>query len=278
MHKYAYLETEGSSLSLEENLKNSLALSQELLEAPITPSWDKLMEKWKNISDSFSLFFPRSFVIIHDIKTHKAVFVRGLSALGYQDDYLITARDITHENQRAIMAYQSSMVHKVFLREPGLIKERGMTYCNTRSLKDKSGVYWLVSQIVTPAQYDRNGRMARYLVSYRLLREYNGEPYLTNIYTHPECATAQKELRRRLEVIRLGMLRGLGFTRRQQEVIEYMGEDFSKATILGTMGINETGLKKHREKILAIGRQLFPINNFKTASDVIDYLKRQGII
>jgi len=281
MEKYKYLDIKGSSLSLEENLQHSLALSQELLEAPIRPTWDEIMSKWEKISQSYSFFFPRSFVIIHDVKSHQAVFARGLNAIGYKDDYLITAREIvnmTHKNQQAILAYQSSMVHKVFLIEPELIKDQGMIYCNTRSLKDKSGIDWLVSQTVTPAQYDKNGRMARYLISYRILREYNGEPYLTNIYTRPECATAQKELRRRLERIRLGMLGGLGFTRRQQEVIEYMGEGFSKAVILETMGINETGLKKHREKILAKGRKLFPINDFKTALDIVKYLKRQGAI
>ena len=81
-----------------------------------------------------------------------------------------------------------------------------------------------------------------------------------------------------MERIRLGMLRGLGFTRRQLEVIEYMAAGYSNNEIEETMGIKYAGLKKHREKIIKMGNKLFPINDFKTAADIVNYLQKQGII
>jgi len=279
--KYPYLPPYNKDLSPVDNLQKSMLIAKEVLDESVNPPWKEVKELFEKTRSIIGFCSPRTFLQIFDVSTTSAVMSYGLDLLGYEVDYRMTEKDainFTHENQRALFAYQTSMVYRVFLEEPELVRDTGTVYSMTRSLRARDGIYWVVNQATIPIQYDENGRMVRYLSSYRILGKYRGEPFETAIYTSPNYPKAQEELRKRLAWIKLNMLSGLGFTRRQREVIEYAGEGFSKADILETMGIGETGLKKHREKILSMGRILFPKNDFKEALDVVNYLKKQGII
>ncbi|MFK7979274.1 MAG: hypothetical protein AB8G86_04795 [Saprospiraceae bacterium] len=287
MQKYSYLRPYDKSLSPVENLQKAMLVANEILGEPVSPSSETIKEQLEQTRNILGFCSPRTFIQVFDVSTTSAVFSYGLELLGYGVDYRMTGRDainFTHENQRSLFAYQTAMVYRIFLEEPELVYNNGTVYSTTRSLKtnyvDKKDepIYWVVNQLTTPLQYDSNGRMVRYLSSYRILGEYKGEAFETALYTDPKYKKEQTEIRKRLRWIKVNMLEGLGFTRKQKEVIEYTGEGIETAAILQTMGIQKKGLDKHRRWILAKGKELFPENDFEVALDVIKYLKKQGII
>ena len=65
-------------------------------------------------------FFLQELLLqILDVGTTGAVLSHGMSLLGYDDNYLMTANEainFTHISQRALFAYQTAMVYRVFFR------------------------------------------------------------------------------------------------------------------------------------------------------------------
>ena len=165
-----------------------------------------------------------------------------------------------------------------FLEEPELINNTGTAYSMTRSIKSKNGKYWLVNQITTPIQYDSNGRMAKYLSSYRILKKYEGEPFETEIYTDSKYPDTQEKLRKRLNRIRANMLEGLGFTKTERWIIGHMANGVSSKGIMQMMEISRSTLDNHRSAIIQKAKDIFFKNDFKYSSDVVRYLHKQGII
>ena len=206
---------------------------------------------------------------------------RGLSLLGYPDDWLFTVSDTLarcHENQRRLLHYQTESVYRVFAEKPHLIKGKKVTYCNIRTFRDAHGVYWRVHQASSPAQYDARGQLVRYLSYYTLLGKYNGEPFETEIYTDPRFPKEEQELMRELQRIKQGWLAGLGFSPKEEAVIRLMAVTDSKKDIAESMDIHPRTVDKHRLSILEKGRDIFPLNDFSTAQDVVRYLERQWLL
>ena len=194
----------------------------ELLGEGVDPSWEEVLCKWNNMCHYRA---PRMFMYIVDLKENKTILSSGLSLLGYRDDRIFTAEEIiqmTHLNQRRLLQYQTLKVYETFFENTELSYKKGTVYCSHRALVDAHGKYWLVHQASTPIQYDANRVMTKYLSTYRIIGEYTGDALETEVYTNPKYPEAQKELRMLIKKIKANMLEGLGFSKTQEQIIEYL--------------------------------------------------------
>jgi hypothetical protein len=242
------------------------------------PPWSEVSKKWMAFCAHRP---PRTFLQIFDVSLGRSVQANGFSLLGYRDDREFSTGELlelTHENQRRLLAFQTECVYRVFIEKPELIKEKGVTYCNIRSFRDAQGQYWRVHQASTPFQYDQKGRLVRYLSHYRIIGRYNGEPFETGIYTDPRFPGEQRLLMEELKKIKNDLLRGLGFSPREEKVIRLMAKGIDKEGIARDLGITARTVDKHRSNILDKGRIYFPLNNFSQSSDVVRFLDRQWLL
>jgi len=126
--------------------------------------------------------------------------------------------------------------------------------------------------------------MVRYLSTYLILGEYRGEPFETDVYTNSAYPEIQKILQEKVRAIKESMLQGIGFSRTQKQVIDEMvleiyGSGKAKAnSIAEKMGIAPKTLRYHNSKIIEKAREVFPLNTFDKAQDVVRYLMQQNIV
>lgn len=245
---------------------------------PVDPPWSEVQKKWDAACRSRE---PRTFLQLFDAREGRTVRTAGLHLLGYEDGREFNTAQLlqlTHENQRMLLHYQTSMVYRVFAERPELIYGKDVVYCNIRSFMDAAGQFWRVHQVSVPAQYDQICRLVRYLSYYRILGKYNGEPFETDIYTSPKFPEEGRLLMLELKRIKDEALQGLGFTQKEEDVIRLMAANCSRAAIAETMNITPRTVDKHRLNILEKGRLFFPLNDFSQAADVVRYLDRQWLL
>ncbi len=262
-----------------QHLEEVYADINELVGEPTDPSSGEVMNLWKSKIQSPPL---RTIQYIIDVKLNRMILARGMSLLGFRDDMTFSGLEfmnLFHENQRLLLIYQTLSIYEIFLSDPDLIKRSNPIYCTSRGMKDKSGNYWLVHQTATPIQYDEKGHVVKYYNEYRVLGKYRGEALETNIYTSPELVQEQRQLNIKMDGIKSRMIHVLGFTLKTGIILESMARGTSKKDMLELIEAKSTRtIDYHRRKILDAGKEAFPLNDFRSASDVVDYLVRQKII
>lgn len=224
---------------------------------------------------------PRTMLLLMDVAEARAIQSCGMEILGYAPGWLPGLDDIrriTHENQRHLASVHTHNVLKTLSARPELLKNRKVVYCNTRGLRDHAGQYWRVHQLSAPVQFDEQGRLAAYISYYTILGPYHGEPFETAVYPDPRFPADAQRLQQALNKIKSGILENLGFSRRQEELIQLMAQGASAKDIAITMRISDRTVDKHRLGVLQKGRDLFPLNAFTQAADVVDFLKKQGLV
>lgn len=245
----------------------------------VDPSEEEVLLTWRNMCKYKA---PRMFMYIVDLKKNKTILSDGMSLLGYEDNRTFSVEEIvemTHQNQRRLLQYQTLKVYATFFENTELSYKKGTVYCSHRALRDAHGEYWLVHQASTPIQYDAKGVMTKYLSTYRIIGKYTGDALETEIYTDPKYPEAQRELRSLMKKIKTNMLEGLGFSKTQEQIIEYSAiEDLDSNGIAKLLKIRKKTLANHRKAILDHARIIFPVNNFKEAQNVVEYLKKQSIL
>ena len=82
----------------------------------------------------------------------------------------------------------------------------------------------------------------------------------------------------KLKIINTEIFDRLGFTRTQKSIITYISVGTSTNEIADILEVTPNAILAQNRKILERGRQLFPINTFRSAQDIVDYLKAQKII
>jgi DNA-binding CsgD family transcriptional regulator len=260
------------------HLEKVRMMISERLGSPVDPPWEEVKAKW----DGMCRFSPpRTFMFVVDIKKDGMLLSNGMSLLGFPDNKEFSSSafsELVHVNQRLMMLYQTLCVHEIFFTHPQLIKGKDVVYCTSRGIRDVNDKYWLCYQTATPLQYDENDIMVRYLSSYKILGEYHGEAFGTEIYTSPKFPREQKDLNRLVAEIKANMINALGFSRLQKQVVEYMAIKLSSSEIAKQLEISKRTLEKHRKNILDQARTSFPLNSFNSAADVVDYLVKQKII
>lgn len=245
---------------------------------PVDPPWNEVQKRWENARRNRN---PRTFLQLFDAREGRTLRTDGLHLLGYESGQEFNTAQLlqlTHENQRMLLQYQTYMVYRVFAEKPELIYGKEVVYCNIRSFKDVAGQFWRVHQVSEPVQFDQAGRLVRYMSYYRILGKYNGEPFETDIYTSPKFPEEGRRLMLELKRIKDEALQGLGFTQKEEEVIRLMASNSSRTAIAETMDITPRTVDKHRLSILEKGRLLFPLNDFSQAVHVVRYLDRQWLL
>ncbi|HMO41121.1 MAG TPA: LuxR C-terminal-related transcriptional regulator [Saprospiraceae bacterium] len=244
----------------------------------IDPPWSEVRQRWLKAVVHRP---PRTVLQLFDAREGCTVRSSGFSLLGYADDREFNTRELlqkTHENQRSLLHYQTERVYQVFVDKPELIKGKGVVYCNMRSFMDAKGEFWRVHQASVPMQFDYAGRLVRYLSYYRIIGKYNGEPFETDIFTDARFPEEERLLKAALKQIKRDLLQGLGFTLRQEEIIRLILKKHSRKDIAEVLKIDPRTVDKHRQAILEKGREIFPLNQFSKADDVVVYLNRQWLL
>jgi len=246
----------------------------------LSPSFasDEFREHWKSLCRYKP---PRTMLLLMDVAQARAVLSCGMETLGYAPGWLPGIDDIrriTHENQRRLLSVHTHSVLKTLSERPDLLNGRKVIFCNIRGLRDQAGQYWRVHQSSVPAQFDEQGRMATYISYYTVLGPYQGEPFETAVYPDPRFPGDAQRLQQALNKIKSGILENLGFSRRQEELIQLMAQGASAKDIGATMRITDRTVDKHRLGVLQKGRDLFPLNDFTQAADVVVFLKKQGLV
>lgn len=255
---------------------NTPTLTHPLQKLPL--SMEEYFEHWKSLCRYKP---PRTMLLLIDVAQARAVLSCGMEALGYAPAWLPAIDDIrriTHENQRRLVSVHTHSVLKMLSERPDLLNGRKVTFCNIRGLRDAAGQYWRIHQSSVPARFDEQGRMATYMSYYTILGPYQGEPFETAVYPDPRFPGDAQRLQQALNKIKSGILENLGFSRRQEELIQLMAQGASAKDIAATMRITDRTVDKHRLGLLQKGRDLFPLNDFTQAADVVSFLKKQGLV
>ena len=262
-----------------QHLEKVYAEINEVVGEPTNPSPKEIINLWKSKIQSPPL---RTIQYIIDVKLNRMILARGMSLLGFTDDMTFSGLEfmnLFHENQRLLLIYQTLSLYEIFLNSPDLIKRSNPVYCTSRGMKDKAGEYWLVHQTATPIQYDKKDHVVKYYNEYRVLGKYRGEALETNIYTTPELAEEQRQLNIKMDGIKAGMINILGLSLKTKIVLEQMAIGTPNEEILELLeSKSKKTLNYHRRKILDAGKTIFPLNDFRYASDVVNYLVRQRIL
>jgi len=256
-----------------------LTLLQDTIGEPVFPSNQEALSKWKEMCK----YLPsRMFMIVADMKTEKIPLSHGFDLLGYGNGFPGTARDflaIHHVNHQDIMTYQTYINYSILMEHPQLIKEKGLAFCTKKGIVDARGKAWLVHQVSEPFQYDKNDYVASYLSTYRIISEYDGEPFETNLYAGSKYGDEQEKLEKLLQDKKMRLLDLLGFSKTHKIVIENMALGrYSSKEIAEYLEISTKTLANHRQAILDRARELFPLNNFTTTQGFVEYLKKQRIV
>jgi hypothetical protein len=239
---------------------------------------EEALEKWKNRLGSIP---PKSAIFVFNIKKDRTEFVHGGNVLGYANDKSFTGAELGfffHDNQRDILLYMMYSLHELIVGFNGY--KIDFYYVSKRAVKDINGKYWYAVQTTEPFQYDENGKLLSYLSWYHILTEYEGEPLEANF--HCRNLKGDEKTIEKLEIafskIKSEILPTLGFTRMQRQVLKYLAGGCSTKETAEILELSESGVEYHNENILKLGKTLFPINNFKYASDVAFYLRKQNFV
>jgi DNA-binding CsgD family transcriptional regulator len=226
---------------------------------------------------------PRTIMYVYDMVQSKLTWYHGLKLLGFSKLDDIGFFDIAsryHENHQLLLWYQALKVQEIFLDYKGRVMNQGVYFVCRRAIKDADGKYWNCHYVGQAMDYDKDGAGVSYFSRWHLLNEYQGEG-LTSEFVYEgddseKYAPMIRELNLKLETIKAFRL--LGFTRMQREVIKYLAQDCSNKELAEILELSKSGIEYHNENILKIGREIFPINSFKQASDVAIYLRKQNLI
>ena len=262
---------------------NSIDELQKSFVNPCNLHLEIAMKKWNYLVNNLP---PMSFVYIFDFKQMKVIKSKGLKLLGYPDDAEFSHGEMTemmHENQRKVLSIQALFLASILSKyHSDLTKSGSIIFTNLRAYKDALNKEWLGCQTTEYFQTDDNYNLIRYISWVHIIGKYNGEPVQTRFYVrnnlddHPIAKRINKEVAN----LRLEVFEKLGFNKKQREIIEQMNiAGNTNDKILETLSINsKRSLDYHRRKILEKGREIFPLNDFRSASDVVEYLAEQNII
>lgn len=246
------------------------------------PSDEKIIELWEKVTTPMP---PRTYMYILPTNEDICYRSKGFSLLGLPDNWTFnfqTLLGITHVNQHKLIGYQTLILYEGFLHFREEMKEKGVVYCTSRGVKNtnaESG-YSLVHQTGYPIQYDKNGYVAKYFCSFRILGEYKGEALESQVFTDSKFPEAQKTLRKLLLTSKSNMLGVLNFSDKEQDVINLMAHTDLKTSreIAIHLERSKRTIENHKRNIYRKAKEAFPLNNFSETKDVIDYLKQQLII
>ena len=148
---------------------------------------------------------------------------------------------------------------------------------NTIALHHANGEYYLYKRVAWPFQYDECNRLICYLNEFTLIGKYNNEPYTIRFMDGNDKAIDWKG----------GMVKKAdskltehGFFSKQEMRVLNMFNDNPNLLlrdIARQLDIKESSVITYKKRILIKAERLFH-HRFKTAKQVAEYLKEQGLI
>jgi DNA-binding CsgD family transcriptional regulator len=260
-----------------------LQLLTKNIQPPFTPSNLDIAKFWDDASNPI---LPRTCMYIMNIPADTTFRSKGMSLLGLEDQQAFSAKDhlaLTHDNQLLQAIFHSTSLYGVFIKNSELLKDKGVVFCESRGIKHAKEPHrcFLVHQVAFPIQYDCNDLVVKYFCNYRIIGKYDGEAFQTQVYTSPQFPHRQYQLREILDKPKKKLLKILGFTRMEEEIIRYIASGQAKISsvkIAQRFRLAVKTIRNHRNNINRKAKELFPLNDFKDTEDVVKYLKQQRII
>jgi len=246
----------------------------------VYPSWKETRAYWQR---RIKGMMPKGFMYVFDVFEDRTILSHGLSCLGYTDNKSFSGLEVlglVHDNYRELLTYQIYEVHKLLLdlnhNELGM----DLYYAGFRAVKDASGQYWLAYQTSEPFRLDKNGRQVSYLSWYHILAPYQGEAMQNFLFAgnRKDRESFLQQMNTRLQKIQAEQLRWLGFTETPLLIMNLYAKGYSKKNILAELNIVDKTLKNHHTSINENAKLNFPVNDFRTVYDVVDYLKKQNLL
>ena len=246
----------------------------------VSPSNKKLSEWWNN---KIEYLDPNTFVYIYDLKANSVYRSAGFSILGKPDSWTFNSPEyvaLFHENQQLMIPYKSLMLFELLLEHHQLIKESELIFSSNRGIKGANGEYLLVNQSASSIQFDENGYTTKYFNSYRVVGPYNGEPFTSIVYSTKPNTKIDKILDDIKKKNRHNILEIMGFSKKEQLVIKAIADnqDLKAKEIGDLLDKAAKTVKNHQANIFNKAKELFPLNDFQNARDVVKYLKLQDIV
>lgn len=255
------------------------------------PKWDTCLIELNRLKVTT---LPRTFFWTNRLKTNRIPFHYGLDVeMGYKatkkwtDELLLTTM---HPNQRYFLVKQILALYQLILKHTTDFNQGIYYFGCKRAFKDAKGTYWLVAQSSKVLQWDEHNNAATLLNWGHILGRYNGEPLITEIFINRQNAKLPKSnilsVQSEFKKFKVPTLLELGFTPKQQQVINLIAVGISKKMeaselkkmMATNMEISERSVSGHRANILKLGKNIFPLNSFETAVDVIRYLLAQDLV
>ena len=265
--------------SIQNHHRRVMSLVQAELGDGVEPLSQKVDEIWKERANGLP---PRCFMFIYDVKTGNTYRSKGLSIFGLPDSSSISAFDLmkrVHENQIRLVFYQTLRLHEMFISQPYLMAGPDIVYTTKRGMKIGDGTYWLFHQLGEVLQRDSNGRVTKYLSTYRAISPYQGEPLETKIFASDKNPEQQRLIDFALAEVKKSMLSVLGFSAKEQSIIQLISErGLSAREIAKKKNRSKSTIENHKLRIMEKARIAFPLNEFKKTEDVVKYLQEQLII
>jgi DNA-binding CsgD family transcriptional regulator len=269
-----------SNYSFEKHHKDVNRRIRATIGKGVSPSDRELSEWWKG---KVKFLDDRTFAYIYDLKQDYTFRSTGFSLLGLNDNWSFSPvefKALFHENQQRLIPYKSLKLFEILLDYPYLFHDADMTYTSNRGIKDVNDNYYLASQAVSLIQFDNNGYATKYYSSYRLVGPYNGEPLTTQVFASPKYPEKQKKMREILSQMKGNMLNLFDFSEAEQHIINCIAFTNLKTSKEIATYLNKSvrTITNQRTKINQKAKAAFPLNNFQSTIDVVNYLQEQLII
>ena len=186
----------------------------------------------------------------------------------------------THQNHRHFYhLYYLSMLEMNFYIVEKQIDPSIYCFTSQRALKNKNGKFELLKVITQPYSFSKDGRVLDYVSWYIPLKEYQGEPFTTEIISLKSSNDKLiSQIKSILKDQKRELIHYLNFTERQKEVIVLLSKSQAKLDIAKSMHVSIRTVEKYNQQILSRGQDIFPLNTFRTAVDVVEYLRQMEIL
>ena len=270
---------------------HGLMTIQQQIDEELNPSWETCL---KELAQLKKAQFPRSFFWVNRVKDNFVLFHYSLDIeLGYGKNSQLTSEFLIgtmHPNQRPILIKQIIAIYNLVLKYPDDFNNSIYLYGCKRAFKDSQGQFWLVYQTSKVLQTDGNGKIASNLNWFHILGKYKGQPLETEIFRNRQVLEKPKipldKIQNEFEKLKAHILKDLGFTKHQRRILELIATSIRldhpikmvNQSIAENMEISLRTVEGHRNKVVQLGRTIFPMNTFKDAVDVVLHLIAHDLV
>ena len=230
---------------------------------------------------------PDCFLTLVNIKNQELIWSYGVNKyLGYKDQYrgesneftFYNSIDIVHEERRNQYLTFGFAAYEIFQLNKQLMNSFQQQYMIKIPVRKRNGKYLWVKQTCMPFELDRNNNLISQINFYFIIGKYKGQPLeKPTIFGMPEEKGRRKDWEQL--VTEKAKLIFFPFTGSEEKLLGFYAFCHDKTIAAASEQLNwsKDWVKGLNKSILDKGRRYYS-KEFKTATNIADYLKRLGWI